>query len=663
MVFIYLIYFIRYSEQILFRFSNHYINRLFWMIFLKRIKDKLIFRLQSKLMLIFLMVALVPITAVGVFSTKTTEQLIVNMVMRQLENVAVDKVAILERWLSERKADMLVIAGTTIVKSLDPEVIAPYLDLIQKNYGVYKKHTVISADGKIAFSFYGGKIIPEDKIGGLHENLYLSNISFPIKDDESAFYIAAPIHDDDGRIKGTIYGTVGTSKIIYFILKVSLGETGECYLVDKEGTFLAHKEPGRILAENISQSDSFKNIFGQRDRYKTYLDYRGIEVLGTFQKVEGTDWYIVVEQDRDEAFQSFDALKRYIYLTILLCIGSAFMLTGVISYHIVSPIRKLSRSADILANSEFEKAIVNSNREDEIGMLYRAFENMAVKIRERQNHLAEKVCLKEARLKETDIILKQIKRVAERSEKFAAIGRLGAAVAHEIRTPLTSLKLFLESVQPEIEISADYTEDYRIAMQQIKRIEATINRFLDFSKPQELVFSEIDISQLIENVLVMIRPMVKKHECYLNIDMEKKLPKINGDKKSLEEALINLFVNSLEAMGVQGKLFVVVQTDFFRSNDKKVPGIRIDIGDTGYGISEDQIVNIFDPFFTTKSSGTGLGLPLVLNIIKRHGGDIQVKSHVNKGTLFSIYLPLKLDHFIIEPNLPHSDKNPDPDLP
>jgi len=623
------------------------------MMFLKRLKNKLIFNLQTKLMLIFLLVALVPIAAVGVFSIKTTEQLIVNMVMRQLENIAVDKVAILERWLSERKADMLVMAGTSILKSMDPEIIAPYLDLIQKKYEVYKKHTVVSAGGDIAFSYYGGKISTELQnvyTGNIKENLYLSNISHPSGEEESTFHIAAPIFDDNGNIKGTVYGTVGTSKIIYFILNVSLGKTGECYLVDKDGTFLAHKEPRRILKENISQSDSFKNIFSRRDRYETYLDYRGIEVLGTFQKVEGTDWYIVVEQDRDEAFHSFDALKRYIYLTVLLCIGSAFMLTWVISYHIVSPIRALSRSADIIANSEFEKAVININREDEIGMLFRAFENMAVKLRERQNHLEQKVDLKEARLKETDIILKQIKRVAERSEKFAAIGRLGAAVAHEIRTPLTSLKLFLESVQAEIEISAEYSEDYRIAMKQIKRIEATINRFLDFSKPQELVFSEIDISQLIENVLVMIKPMVNKQECSLEIDMENDLPKINGDKKSLEEALINLFVNSIEAMGNHGKLFVVVQKDYFDTNDKTTPCIRVDIGDTGCGISEDQIVNIFDPFFTTKSSGTGLGLPLVLNIIKRHGGDIRVKSHVNKGTFFSLYLPLKLNRSIFEEN-------------
>ncbi len=609
---------------------------------LRSLKNKPAFNLQTKLMLIFLVVSLLPIAAVGFFSVKITEQLIVDMVMRQLENVAVDKVSILERWIDERKADMQVIANSSILKTMDPSVIVPYLELIQQKYGVYQKHTVVSPSMKTAFSVSSGKITfetnKEDSFG-IQRELYLSDIYYSPEEEESTFSIAAPVTDENLDIKGVVYGTVGTSKIIRFILNVSLGKTGECYLVDKDGTFLAHKEPLRILNENISQSDSFKNIFDKKNRHETYLDYRGIEVLGTSHKVGGTDWYIVVEQDRDEAFQSFDSLKRYILLIVMLSILSAFVFTWVVSYHIVRPIRNLGKAAGILAKSEFDNAIVKTSRQDEIGSLYKAFENMALKLRERQNHLEHKVDLKEAELKETDIILKQIKRVAERSEKFAAIGRLGAAVAHEIRTPLTSLKLFLESVQSEIEISPEYAEDYRIAMQQIKRIETTINRFLDFSKPQELVFSPVNISELIGNVLVMIRPMVNRQECLLDVIIPNNIPEISADKKSLEEALINLLVNSLEAVTQHGKMFIRVEKaeDIPEQNIRGF--VRIDIGDNGTGIPENQIVNIFDPFFTTKSSGTGLGLPLVLNIIKQHGGDIRVKSHLDKGTVFSLYLP------------------------
>ena len=214
-------------------------------------------------------------------------------------------------------------------------------------------------------------------------------------------------------------------------------------------------------------------------------------------------------------------------------------------------------------------------------------------------------------------------------------------MAHEIRTPLTSIKLFLETVHGEIEISPEYEEDLTIAMGQIKRIEEAINRFLDFTKPQELILSEIDVVQLIEDVVFMIRPMANKQECLLEIEIDSDLPKIDGDKKFLEEAMVNLFVNSLEAMPNNGKIFVTAAMDHFDHNGQIIPSIRIDIKDTGPGISDDHIGLIFEPFFTTKSSGTGLGLPLVINTIKRHGGDMRVKSYEGHGAIFSLFLPIK----------------------
>jgi len=616
-------------------------------------KKKWVLNLQTKVMLIFLVLTMVPLLIIGRFLFKLTEELIVSMVIRQLENVAVDKVAILERWLDERKTDLMVAAETSLLKTMNPELIGPYLDLIREKYGVYKELSVVSADGEIVFKSRESKSVIENSSSKkyiVRHNLFISDIAYAQDEKESFFLIAAPIIGDDGRVTGTVYGSVGTSKIILFILNVSLGTTGECYLVDKDGRFLAHKEPYRILSQNISQSDSFRNIFEKRDRKKAYLDYRGIEVLGASLKVGGTDWYIVVEQDREEAFQSADTLKRIIYLTVLICIANALMLTWMISYHIVGPIRKLSEYAGIIANSQSEKAMVKIDRKDEIGMLYRAVEDMSRKLQERQNHLKQKVGLQEIELKETDIVLKKTKLMAERSEKFAAMGRMGAAVAHEIRTPLTSIKLFLESVQAETYIPSEYEEDFHIAMNQISRIEATINRFLDFAKPQDLVFIEINLTKLIEDLLVMIRPQVNRQECFLKVAINDNLPAIQGDRRLLSEALVNLFVNALESMPEHGTLTITAALDRFNTNGKTTLCARIDISDTGHGIAEDQIGKIFEPFFTTKATGTGLGLPLVFNTIRNHGGAIRVTSRIHEGTIFSLFLPLKLNQPLCEDN-------------
>lgn len=602
-----------------------------------------IFTLKAKLVFLFLTLAIVPLIVIGAFSIDTTEGLIKRLVLRQLENVAADKAAILERWLEERKQDLQVIAGTSILQSMDPTAIVPYLALIQEHYGVYKNITVVSADDEVIVSTAGpySAIDVIRNHSGERDELFMSNITYLSEEKESIFHIAAPIFHLDRRL-GRVYGTVGTHSIINTILRVSLGHTGECYLVDNEGRFLVHKEPRRILSENISQSASFKNIFGNRDRTDTYLDYRNIEVLGTSQKVGGTDWYIVVEQDRDEAFQSVEKLKNQVYITLLLAASSALLLTWVISYHVVRPIRALSRSAQTLANADEDIGDIpdaRTNRQDEIGILCRAFTDMALKIRERQDNLEHQFNLKEAELKETGHTLKQFQLIAERSEKFAALGRLGAAVAHEIRTPLTSLKLFLESVEAEIEISPEYAEDFTVAMGQIARIETAINRLLEFTKPKEMFFSRLDIGRLIIDVVSIIKPLANKQECAIEIDVQAPLPPIDADQKLLEEALINLFINALEAMPDHGRMAVSAGRDALEAEGDLRPCIRIDIADSGQGIADEQLDLIFDPFFTTKAAGTGLGLPMVLNTIKRHGGEIRVRNQVG-GTVFSLFLPI-----------------------
>ena len=602
---------------------------------------KTLFTLKTKLVFLFLVLALVPLGIIGMFSLNTTEALIEKLVLRQLENVASDKAAILERWVEERKQDMQVIAATSLLKSMDPKVIAPYLELVQAHYGVYNNMTVASSENKIVFSTQATDPIADitDWAAG-PEALVLSPITYLPREKESTFRIAAPIFDKGNRI-GTVFGTVGTNKIITIILQAALGKTGECYIVDKNGIFLAHKEPQRILTENISQSESFKNIFESRDRKKTYLDYRNIAVLGTSRKIGGTDWHIVVEQDRDEAFQSMDALKRHVYFTIFLAIGSTLLLTWVISYHIVRPVRSLSQLANKLATADSDMEPIKTSRQDEIGVLCRAFADMAQKIQQRQDSLEEKFNLKTAELKETDHTLKQFKLIAERSEKFAALGRLGAAVAHEIRTPLTSLKLFLESIHAEIEISPEYTEDFTVAMGQINRIEGAINRLLDYTKPKELIFSEICIAHLITDIVSMIRPLANKQECVVETRMASGMPEINGDKKLLEEALVNLFINSLEVMPEKGRINVTAEMDVFDSDGNSISCIRIDIADSGPGIGPENLDFIFEPFFTTKSAGTGLGLPMVFNTVKRHDGEIRVRNREEGGVLISLFLPVK----------------------
>ena len=471
--------------------------------------------LQLKVMLLFVLLALAPLCVVGTVAMGTAEELILGMATNQIEHVAADKAALLERWISERKADLGVVAGSSILRSLDHEQIAPYLELVRNRYKVYSRMIVASRDGSIVYdsSPKGSKPQEEEWFkDALAGKSYLSDIAFDPEQRESFFRISLPLVDALGAASGVVCATVGTNTILSLILKISLGETGECYLVNREGTFLAHREPNRILKENIAQSESFKNILNGGKHQITYIDYRGVEVMGASARVGGTDWALVVEQDRNEAFHDADRLKQYIYLVASLSACGALASAWLLSLYVVNPIRKLSTAATYLARGEFERVQVKTKRADEIGVLYGAFGEMARQLQNRQVMLERQMVLKEAELEETGARLKETQQAAARSQQLAALGRLAAGVAHEIRTPLTSLKLFLESVESEIEISPDYEEDFQVAMNQVKRMEATISRFLDFARPQDPIFSLLDVGELIEDALLVVGPKARQQE-------------------------------------------------------------------------------------------------------------------------------------------------------
>jgi signal transduction histidine kinase len=603
--------------------------------------------LRFRTALVFLLVSLVPLGIVSLFAVRTSHQAIASIVANQLENLAAEKQELLQRWIVERKADLRVVAGAAATGSLEPSQIEPYVKLVQREYGVYKRFVVANKDGQIVCdSVPGDPWEPRNEEGfrnALAGRPYMSRVALEGGRGDSVFRLWEPIRDDHRRPKGLVCATVSTAAIAAKVLRVSLGQTGECYLVDKTGLFLVHKEPRRTLRENIARSGSFTNIFQHGQSGSVYLDYRGIAVLGASRPIADTEWFVVVEQDRDEAFDSYYHLAKNIALVIAITVIGVIGLSWVLASYVTAPVRVLSAAADALARGDFEGVplLAPTRRRDEIGSLQTSFVHMADQLRERHMMLEERVGVTEEELRRTDAKLKVTLEAAARSEHLAALGRLAAGVAHEIRTPLTSLKLFLQSVQEEIEISPEHCEDYRIGMQQVARIETTINLFLNFARPQQPILGEVDFRKLVDEALVVVRPRANQQEVPIHVSVAEPLPRVEGDVRQLSEVLVNLMVNALEEMPHGGRLAVTVAEEVTVTNVQRRTGVRIDVADAGPGIAEDDLPRLFEPFFTKKASGSGLGLAIVHGIVERHGGTIDVSTQLGEGTTFSIHLPAR----------------------
>ena len=225
-----------------------------------------------------------------------------------------------------------------------------------------------------------------------------------------------------------------------------------------------------------------------------------------------------------------------------------------------------------------------------------------------------------------------------RSEKMAALGQLSAGIAHEIRTPLTSIKIFIQSLEKEIELDENQKEDFRIIQREIDRINENVIRFLNFARPEEPFFQRLSIHELIKESLNLLAAKMKASSVDLEISLLEVCPPVEGDPKQLGQVFLNLFLNAIEAMPGGGVLTV-------RSILKTIPEsheefLQIFIEDTGCGIPEKDRPYLFDPFFTTKDAGTGLGLSIVYSIVQKHSGRIEVESEMGKGSSFIVSLPV-----------------------
>jgi len=610
---------------------------------------KFLYSLQSKLALGVILVSLVPLVIVGFFAARTAEQLIEGIVSNHLDNVVSDKQQLLQRWVAERRADLEVVAGSSIVQSMDPALITPYLKVVQDRYQVYRRFVIAGVDGRAVHD--GAQQSGRDysleawRTAGVARQRYASAVRLGDDSNESVFDLAAPIDGPDGRLRGVVCVTVSTTNILRHVLHVSLGQTGECYLVDKTGTFLAHQDPLRILKDNIAESESFTNLARDKSaaarRRPLYTDYRGIVVLGASRPIPDTDWHVVVEQDRDEAFAPLYMLRRYIGAVLALTVIGVVALSLSLAYNISRPIRVLSEASHALARGDFDYPPIRweTGRHDEIGMLATAFENMGHQLQERHRTLETRMGQTEVELQQTDARLQDAIRMAARAEHLAALGRLASGVAHEIRTPLASLKLYLQSVQEDITISAELAEDFEIAARQVNRMEATINHFLDFARPQEPVFAGIDFSRLITDALLVVQPRAIHQEVEIETDLASAVPEALGDARQLGEAVVNLMVNALDEMPTGGRLHISVSAETTDLDGCPARWTRIDVTDSGPGIREADRERLFEPFFTTKASGSGLGLSIVRSTVEKHGGLVRVHAAPGGGTTFSVLLP------------------------
>jgi signal transduction histidine kinase len=216
------------------------------------------------------------------------------------------------------------------------------------------------------------------------------------------------------------------------------------------------------------------------------------------------------------------------------------------------------------------------------------------------------------------------------SEKLAAVGQLAAGIAHEIRNPLTSIKMIVQLLGRRLKEDEAGRESVQAVLDEINRLEIIINGLLDLTRPMELELKPTNVADVVNDVLKFMEPDIRHRKIELINQVDKELPEAMLDVDRVKQVFMNVILNSMQAMPEGGELII----NCYR--DSESGAVQVDISDTGIGMSQGVLENAFEPFFSARSDGTGLGLANVKKIMELHGGNIRIESEEGQGTKVTV---------------------------
>lgn len=471
--------------------------------------------------------------------------------------------------------------------------------------------------------------------------------SMMIDHKEETYRIIRSLAKQRGIEKIRIYNKRGT--IIFSADDAEINKTVD---MKNEACFMCHKESGSAIEE--PQTNERRRIFTRADGSRALGFVTPIKneracytsdchVHSESEPILGTLDIIISLEEMDKII--IGERSRMITTSILITLLMAMSVGVFIWFFVHNPVKKIIIGTKEISSGNLDHQITISSH-DEIGGLARSFNQMTDDLKKAKAEITDWSEKLERRVKQKATELENTQKRNLQIEKMASLGQLSATVAHELNNPMAGILTYSKLIQKKINNHILSEEERQSILKYLKMIEnesarsgKIVQNMLLFSRQNDIEIVPADINEIVDSSVDLIAHHLKIHNINLRKEYQKDLPKAAVDENQIKQALLALFVNSVEAMEQNGTL--TVGTRLAESNDEVI----ITVSDNGRGIPEEVKSLIFEPFFTTKNAvkQVGLGLSSVYAIINKHNGEISVDSELGKGTTFTIRLLLRND--------------------
>lgn len=588
-------------------------------------KIKIRHRLLTRLLLSHILVASLPLFFTGKVLVDLARDAIEKTILERNLELTNRSTQLIELKVETAKDIIKREAKNQSIYELNRRTVDLAINTIVSEFDLFNKITVLDTSRKVVAttsfeeesfeSFSGNGIVSTALTGLSHQSeVYVSEERLPMMD------IVEPL-ELHGEVVGALYAVVDLKAMWDLVQENVIGEKGEAFVFNSEGIYIAHSERKKVYSEKrFNNPHIIAQIGLGRDGQTIYHTDENTEMVAAYAPIGDYGWGFMIQQPTSEAFVQAESMRvriiQFMFATVLLASLLAYFYTR----WMVIPVSHLVSGMDRFAKGELSHRIERVSS-DEIGALAENFNDMADRLVEFQKTL-------------------------KRTERLETLGKLASVLSHEIRNPLNSMVINMQVLKRELSkevVDKRRVENfYEILASEIQRVDQLVKDFLLIARPQSLQKTRVALNEIVDEVLMMHAAESLKKGVRIEREYTGAPVYASVDEDKIKQVFLNLVINALQAMPGGGKLIVALRmSDGTAITKPKLKGksVLISFKDTGVGIDRENLNKIFDFYYSTKKDGSGLGLAIVQQIVEKHDGTISVKSKIDEGTTFTLFLP------------------------